>query len=161
MIVITTSSVTAFPVPSEIDISSVYEAVVSLSKSPASLTVIAPVPELIANGRLPSPSPFVLPPVIDQPLASASSPVEAIVRTASSSAAFSAKLAELLVIEISTSVTEIATVSTSAPLASLARIVKVHEFTLFSKSKSSASLTVIAQVAEIANGRLPSLSTSV
>ena len=40
--------------------------VVSKSRSSASLTVIAPVPELMANGRLPSSSPSVLPAVIGQ-----------------------------------------------------------------------------------------------
>ena len=39
--------------------------VVSKSRSSASLTVIAPV-QLMANGRLPSLSPSVLPAVIDQ-----------------------------------------------------------------------------------------------
>ena len=53
---------------------------VSKSRSSASLTVIAPVPELMANGRLLSPSPSVLPPVMDHTRPS-SSPVAETVTT--------------------------------------------------------------------------------
>ena len=55
----------------------------------------------------------MLPSVIDQPFASAPSPVEAIVSTASPLPASSAKLAELLVIAMSTSVTVTVTVMVS------------------------------------------------
>ena len=72
-----------------------------------SATVIAPVPELIANA-----SP-VLPPVIDHPALLAESPVDAIVSTALSSAAFSAIVAEFDVIAIATFVTVTVTVMVS------------------------------------------------
>ena len=55
--------------------------VVSKSRSSASLTVIAPVPELMANGRFSSPSPLVLPAVMDQ-VRPSSSPVVETVTTA-------------------------------------------------------------------------------
>ena len=77
-----------------------------------SATVTTPVPLLIAN------MPASLPAVIDQPAPFAASPVDAIVKTSSSSAAFSAKLAELAVIEIAVSVIVIVSSSTyvlSAP----------------------------------------------
>ena len=56
--------------------------VVSKSRSSASLTVIAPVPELMANGRLPSLSPSVLPAVIDQARPSSSPVVETVTTAA-------------------------------------------------------------------------------
>ena len=55
----------------------------------------------------------MLPPVIDHPLLSAESPVDAIVNTSLSSAAFSAMVAELEVIAIATSVTVTDTVIVS------------------------------------------------
>ena len=101
--------------------------VVSKSRSSASLTVIAPVPELMANGRLPSLSPSVLPAVIDQ-VRPSSSPVVETVTTAALAAAVSARLAEVSVTVGATSVTVIviSSVSVWLPL-SVACTVRVYD----------------------------------
>ena len=62
----------------------------------------------------------MLPSVIDHPFASASSPVEAIVKTSSSSATFSAIVSELAVMSIATLVIVIVIVSVSANVPSVA-----------------------------------------
>ena len=76
---------------------------VSKSRSSASLTVIAPVSALMANGRLQSLSPSVLPRVMDQVRLSSSPDVET-VTTAALLAALSARLAEVSVTVGATSV---------------------------------------------------------
>ena len=68
--------------------------VVSKSRSSASLTVIAPVSASMAKGRLLSPSPSVLPPVMDQ-VRPSSSPVVVTVTTAVSAAAVSEMVASV------------------------------------------------------------------
>ena len=83
---------------------------VSKSKAASVATVTTPVPLAIA--KLPS----SLPALMDQPLPSAESPVDAIVKTVVPSAASSAKLAELPVIEIPASVIVIVISSTYAVL---------------------------------------------
>ena len=77
--------------------------VVSKSRSSASLTVITPVPELMANGSWPSVSPSVLPAVMDQ-VRPSSSPVVETVTTVAEFAAVSARLAEVSVTVGATSV---------------------------------------------------------
>ena len=99
--------------------------VVSKSRSSASLTVIAPVPALMANGRLPSLSPSVLPPVMDHCMAMSSSPVLSTSTTASESAAVSARLAEVSVTVMPTSVIVIVMSSVSGVVPSVALTVSV------------------------------------
>ena len=71
--------------------------VVSKFRSSASLTVITPVAALMANGRFPSPSPLVLPAVMDHCMAMSSSPVLSTSTTVAALAAVSARLAEVSV----------------------------------------------------------------
>ena len=97
--------------------------VVSKSRSSASLTVIAPVEAPMANGRLPSLSPSVLPAVIDQVRLS-SSPVVETVTTAALLAALSARLAEVSVTVGATSVIVMVMTSVSAVVPSVAWTVR-------------------------------------
>ena len=97
--------------------------VVSKSRSSASLTVMAPVPELMANGRLVSLSPSVLPPVMDQVRPSSSPDVET-VTTAALAAAVSARLAEVSVTVGATSVIVMVITSVSGVVPSVAWTVR-------------------------------------
>ena len=97
--------------------------VVSKSRSSASLTVIAPVSASMANGRLPSSSPSVLPAVIDQ-VRPSSSPVVETVTTASELAAVSARFAEVSVTVGATSVIVMVMTSVSAVVPSVAWTVR-------------------------------------
>ena len=98
--------------------------VVSKSRSSASLTVIAPVPELMANGRLPSLSPSVLPAVMDHCMAMSSSPVLSTSTTAALFAAVSARLAAVSVTVMATSVIVMVMTSVSAVVPSVAWTVR-------------------------------------
>ena len=99
--------------------------VVSKSRSSASLTVITPVAALMANGRFPSPSPLVLPAVMDHCMAMSSSPVLSTSTTVAELAAVSARLAEVSVTVMPTSVIVIVMSSVSAAVPSVALTVSV------------------------------------
>ena len=104
--------------------------------------------ESIANGPVPSESASVLPRVIDHPVASALSPVEAMVRTASLLAALSARFAELAVIAIASSVTAIVnSVVAVLPSSLVAKTVTV-QLSAVSKSRLVLSATLTTPVLE-------------
>ena len=105
--------------------------------SSASETVISPVPLSIAKGPVPSVSESVLPALMLQPFASASSPVDAMVSTESVSAAFSARLAELAVMAISTSSTVM--VNVVAPAASFPTPSSIRTVTTYSLLTSASA----------------------
>ena len=99
--------------------------VVSKSRSSASLTVIAPVPELMANGSSPSLSPSVLPEAMVQTSdVMSSSPVLSTSTTAAELAAVSAMLAAVSVTVNPTSVIVIVMTSVSAVVPSVAWTVR-------------------------------------
>ena len=98
--------------------------VVSKFRSSASLTVITPVPELMANGSWPSLSPSVLPAVMDHCMAMSSSPVLSTSTTVAELAAVSARLAEVSVTVMPTSVMVIVMTSVSGVVPSVAWTVR-------------------------------------